>query len=85
MTILRTDSRTGSPEEVKARRGTRVPVFTGNPETAIEIIHGLGRVPQDVWITDRNRDCGFYTVSKDAYKHVAVFTEAGVTLYMRYE
>jgi len=81
--IHRLDSSAGKAE--KTPTGTRVPVFTGNPELPIEIIHGLGRVPVDIWITDRNRDCGFYTVSKDAFKHVAVFTEAGASLYVRYE
>jgi hypothetical protein len=81
--IHRLDATVGQAE--KTPTGRRVPIFTGDPETAIEIVHNLGRVPVDIWITDRDRDCGFYTVHKDAYRHVAVFTEAGVNLHLRYE
>ncbi|OGT56688.1 MAG: hypothetical protein A3E01_00300 [Gammaproteobacteria bacterium RIFCSPHIGHO2_12_FULL_63_22] len=83
MTIHRTASKLWAAE--KTDTGTRVPVFTRDPRVQVEIIHGLGRVPVDIWMTDRDRFCNFATVSKDAYKHVVIFSEGGTNAYMRYE
>ncbi len=81
--IFRTETVIGLA--IKIGAGTRVPIYTGVSGQAIEITHGLGRVPVDIAISDKDNWCDFYTVSKDAYKHVAVFSEARVQLYLRYE
>lgn len=83
MTVFRVDANVAKAE--KTATGTRVPIFTGPPERQVEIIHGLGRVPTDIWISEKDKPCDFYTVAKDAYRHIAVFMEANVNLYMRYE
>lgn len=83
MTTFRIDSTVGRPE--KTEGGTRVPVTTGEARQQVEIVHGLGRVPDDIWISDKDKFCDFCTVSKDAFRHIAVFSESRVNLSMRYE
>lgn len=83
MSIHRRDSVLGSAE--KLDRGTRVPVFVPSARREVEIIHGLGRVPDGIWIGDRDKFCDFATVLKDAFRHIAVFSEGGVNLYMEYQ
>lgn len=83
MTVFRIDSTVGKAEKVGA--GTRIPIYTGAPQLNVEILHGLGRVPLDIWLTSKDKPCDFHVVSKDRDRMVLVFTEAKVNLYVRCE
>lgn len=73
-------ARIGTPRRVGD--GTRVPIFTGGPELPVEIIHGLGRIPEDIWIADKDKWCDFCRVEKTSYRVVLTFSEANVNLIM---
>jgi hypothetical protein len=83
MTIHRIDAAIGKAE--KTGTGTRVPIYTGDPRAQMEILHGLGRVPVAISISDKDKFCDFATVSKDKDRHVVVFSETRVNLYMEYQ
>lgn len=81
--IHRKDSALGVAE--KTAQGTRVPLFIPFPRKEVEIRHGLGRIPDGVAMGDTDKFCSFATILKDAYRHIAVFSEGGVNLYMEYQ
>lgn len=83
MTTFRIDATIGRAEKVG--NGTRVPIYTPAIGLNVEVIHGLGRVPVDIWITDKDKACDFRTVSKDKDRAILVFTEAKANLYLRLE
>jgi len=83
MSVLRVDSVLGRVE--KTATGTRIPVYTGAPELPVEIIHGLGRIPVDVWISGKDKWCDFFILKRDRDRVVVVFSESRVNLYLRCE
>jgi hypothetical protein len=83
MSTFRIDSVIGKAEKVG--NGTRIAIFTPITGVKVEVIHGLGRVPVDIWITDKDRVCDFCTISKDKDRAVLTFTAAKVNLYLRLE
>lgn len=82
MSLFRTDAVLG--KAIKTGTGTRVPLYTGAPELKVEIAHGLGQVPTDIFLGDRDKWCDFYTVSKDRDRAILVFSEARVNLNVNF-
>lgn len=83
MSVFRIDSTVGKAE--KTATGTRIPIYTGAPELKVEVMHGLGRVPLDIWVSTKDKWCDVYVESKDRDRAVVVFSEAKVNLYLRCE
>ncbi len=78
---MRIDSSLGNPE--KTATGARVPVYTGSAGQQVEIRHGLGQVPRDVWITSPDKICSLAVVRMDADRVIVVFSEAKTNCYVR--
>lgn len=81
--MMRIDSGLGKPE--KTATGTRVAVYTGALIQQIEIRHGLGQVPRDIWITSPDRECLLAVVKKDAERVIVTFSAAKTNLYVRFD
>jgi hypothetical protein len=80
---FRIDSSLGAPE--KTASGTRVPIYTGTLGQQVEIRHGLGQTPRDIWVTSPDKPCSLSVVQKDAERAIVLFTEAKTNCYVRFD